>query len=482
MVLTPTLAQLIRVFGSDSKGDTPEQRARNSSREFVRSQDHLALATPEATGRRITAWEAFRAFGFDKLEEVIDHGSAVLVVDPREPAATIRRRRETLELEPREVAQSVHLSKAEVENAERPDRKSSIRVLEKIASALGLDETRLSLGPDIASDEVLAFRLRQMKRSRPEFSANVVLHFDEAAWVTRKQAFLSQSLFGARDLQALGFQPDSRYGDRRYPAWQCGYDLAHSTRRFLGLSDYEPIECLRDIVETTLRIPLIHLFLPKEIAGATVATSQVRGIVVNINVPNENVWVGRATIAHELGHLLWDPDQSLKSLLVDRFSDFEEPPQLKHDPVEARANAFAIEFLAPQSRAREIFQSSTDRRQGLRAVMEYFGISFTSAKFQVWNAFDRKVPLESLTVDNFEPTDEWKGRESFTVDIFRPKSVPQSRRGYFAALVVRALNERLISRDSAASFLGCAASELDESVAFIEQAFGPFKRENNHRT
>jgi hypothetical protein len=83
--------RLERVFGSESHGPSQEDRARSSERIFVRSQDHLALNTPKATGRRLTAWEAYSAFGFERLEEVLDYGSAVLVSDPREPAATIRR-------------------------------------------------------------------------------------------------------------------------------------------------------------------------------------------------------------------------------------------------------------------------------------------------------------------------------------------------------------------------------------------------------
>src|SRR5262249_24422018 len=186
---------------------------------------------------------------------------------------------------------------------------------------------------------------------------------------------------------------------------------------------------------------LIQLSLPSQFAGATVAVGGVRGIALNIEGQNENVWARRSTMAHELGHLLWDPDQRLRSLLVDTYRDLEEhPPQRTGiDPVEARANAFALELLAPRQYALEIFKSHGDKRSGVRAVMEYFGVSFTSAKFQLWNALDRQDSLESFVVDDVEPTDEWKGRESFTIDYFRPSSVPQSRRGHFAFLVTEAL-------------------------------------------
>lgn len=463
-------SRLARVFGSDSRGNSPSERALTSTREFVRSQDHLAVTTPEATGHRLTAWEAYQAFGFDKLEEVFEYGSAVLVADAREPAATIRQRRETLELELKEVAHFTGLTKTQIEEAESPNRRTSIRRLEQIALALGLDESQLTAKAGADGDEHLALRLRQMKHSRSDFSPTVVLKFGEAAWVIRKQAVLSEWLFGVQSLGRFGFEPDSRYGDHRYKAWQFGYDLAHTARKLLGYTEQQPIY-LRNLVEKTLRIPLVHMELPKQIAGATIACGHTRGIVVNTIGSNANVWVSRATIAHELGHLFWDPDQRLKSLLVDTFNDLEEPPQFKHDAVEARANAFAIEFLAPLAQALILYQKHTDSRAGLRAVMEHFGISFTSARFQIWNALERRVPLESFAVDDVDPTDEWKGQESFTMDYFKPESTPKSRLGLFAGLVVKAMRKRLISLDTAALFLGCTENELNENAAFIEQIF-----------
>jgi Zn-dependent peptidase ImmA (M78 family)/transcriptional regulator with XRE-family HTH domain len=400
----------------------------------------------------------------------MDYGSAVLVTDPREPAATIRGRREILELEPNDFARAAGVALKKVQAAENPNTTSPIQDLEQIASALGLDEYQISAKRATDGDEGVPLRLRQIKRSRRDFSPAVVLKFCEAAWVTNRQALLSDWLGESGRLATLGFEPDSRYGDRAYPAWQFGYDLALATRKLLHFSENQPVY-LRELVENRLRVPLIHLSLPQEIAGATVANGNARGIVVNTEGSNSNIWVNRATIAHELGHLLWDPDQSLKSLLVDTFTDVDEPVHIKHDPVEARANAFAIEFLAPRAPALEIFRGFPDKKAGLRAVMEHFGVSFTSARYQIWNALDRRVPLETFAVDNTDPTEDWEGKERLAVDFFKPSTVPESRRGYFAALVVRALKTNLISTDSAAMFLKCSKAEIGEAVTFIEQVY-----------
>jgi Zn-dependent peptidase ImmA (M78 family)/transcriptional regulator with XRE-family HTH domain len=461
-----------KIFGEASSGGTPEERARTSNREFVRSQDHLALANTSATGHRISAWEAYQAFGLDKLEETLEYGSAVLVAGPREPAESIRKCREDRGLEIDDIARAIAVDENQIQNAEDPKKTNPIELLERIAMALGLDERQLSFRRAAENEDRLGVRLRKLKDSNPEFTPSTVIAFDEAAWVTQKQLVLSQWTEQRVDLKSLGFEADSRYGDKSYPAWHYGYDLAHATRKNLGLGPDEPIMSLREIVESTLKVPLIHLSLPKQFAGATIAVGSARGIAVNINGLNNNEWVRRATIAHELAHLLWDPDENLQSLIVDTFDELEvQPPQLRRDYVEARANAFAIELLAPKDYAVEVFRSKANKESGIRQVMEHFGVSFTSAKFQIWNALERSIPLESFSVSNVEPTDDWKGRESYTVDFFRPRSVVLSRRGRFAWYVVKAMKQNLISEDSAALFLGCAKDDLKQNADEILQLY-----------
>jgi Zn-dependent peptidase ImmA (M78 family) len=468
--MTITKQRLERVFGVSA--ETADDSARRSNQVFFRSQDHLAPARQGATGRRLTAWEALQYFGFEKLEEAFDFGSAVIVSNPAEPAETLRKRRELLALERRDVARAAKVQEGEIEIAEDPKRTSSIHLLERIAQALALDESRISAQTEVPYDEPLAIRLRQISNTRPEFTPNVVLAFSEAAWAARRQSLLSEWLNGSWSFAKLGFEADSRYGDRTYPAWKFGYELARATRKLLEIEPGAPIESLRDVVETKLRIPLIHLSLPSPFAGATIAFGSQRAIALNTIGPNTNVWVRRSTIAHEMGHLLWDPDQKLECLRVDTYTDLEEQPQKAGlDPVEARANAFAIELLAPQDFAFEIFRSHTDKRIGLRTVMEHFGVSFISARYQIRNALQGTEELGSLRVEIVEPTDDWKGRESFTNDFFRRESVPLSRRGQFAWLVVQAIKRNLISINSGAAFLGCGEEELNANLGGIESIF-----------
>src|SRR4051812_24482193 len=89
---------LTAVFGANSRGDTPEERARTSEREFVRSQVQLGLATDRSTGHRLSAAEALDIFGWDILLKVALDGSYPLISKADEPAATLRAQRTALNL------------------------------------------------------------------------------------------------------------------------------------------------------------------------------------------------------------------------------------------------------------------------------------------------------------------------------------------------------------------------------------------------
>ncbi len=74
---------------------------------------------------------------------------------------------------------------------------------------------------------------------------------------------------------------------------------------------------MRELVEHRLGIPIIQVKLPPAIAGATISSHGQRGIVLNVRGVNTNVWIRRTTLAHELAHILFDPDAKLESVRVD---------------------------------------------------------------------------------------------------------------------------------------------------------------------
>lgn len=450
------------VFGQNSSGSTPEERALSSDVTYVRSQDQLAYYKPEATGRILTAYEALDIFGFERLGRLAHEGVIPIVVDISEPAATISNRRESLGLSHESLAKKIKVTEEDVRRSEDPAQRSPIRTLEKIARVLGLDERFITVEQGSKGDPDLAIRLRTLRNEQPSFSESNVLALGEASWIIAAQERLQRWL--GKNAAALDkFQPSSNYGEPDYPAYQHGYYLAGETRKILDIDLKTPIESMRELCETVLGIPLIQMELPKNVAGATLSSVNHRGIVVNTIGDNENEWVRRVTIAHELGHLLWDPDQHLSNLKVDDYKDLEDfDPGRKRDYVEQRANAFAVEFMAP-SAAVEEFVGKKDPTDCLRQVMEHFGLSFISARYHLWNIFERNHDLQDFQVKDTSPTDEWKGKESFAIDFFEPNCVPISRRSKFAGLVANAEIKHLISSQTAAEYLNCSEEEYQNN-------------------
>ncbi|MHB8877384.1 MAG: ImmA/IrrE family metallo-endopeptidase, partial [Myxococcaceae bacterium] len=217
-------------------------------------------------------------------------------------------------------------------------------------------------------------------------------------------------------------------------------------------------------------LPIIQSSLGESIAGVTVEVGKRRAIVVNLDGKNRHAYVLRATIAHELGHLLYDPPHRLNSLRVDEYGDLDTPPsQLLLDEVEARANAFAAELLAPQVEAVACYRAGGADPIG--AVMDQFGVSFTVARYQVWNGIQRSVPLEGLVSNRREPLVEWKAREAFTIDYHPVRNVRPSRAGRFSALAVRAAQEQLVSWDTVAEWMETTVAEVMAGIPSMRELF-----------
>ena len=473
------------VFGEGSIGDTPEERAATSKVTFVRSLDQLAFDSSPATGRRLAAREALEAYGWDVLAEVGAEGAALLCAGPRAAGSALRIRREALNLDPRHAARRAGVDVRLVERAERTDPRVPIRIYERIGSALGLDERFISVHPNPAGNEELAVRLRTISTDdSARMTPTVVTGLGEAAWVASVQARLERKLGLAGRIHE--FSPSHQYGEPGYPAYRHGYFLAQKTRESLGLGDGPLPVSLREVCEDILGVPLVQMELGDQIAGATVQitpgpggngsedTEQpVRAIVVNLSGKNRNVFVRRSTLAHELGHLLYDPPGRLNQLRVDDYEDVEKNADQLVDFVEQRANAFGVEFIAPQASVEEAFLAST--RNGVEDVMDRFGVSFTAARYQIWNALNRDHLLEDLTASSVRPSDEWRARESYTTDYHPIPSTPPSRAGRFSAVVVRSAAEGAISWDTAAEYLMTTQEEVRTVVDAILDLFPKVK-------
>ncbi len=472
--------RLTDVFGPKVQGMSRTHAARISDRYFVRSEGQLAVYddAQAPTGHVLTSWEALTAYGFPVLEEAVEFGSAILRRTQDSTGSALKRRRENLGLTHKSVSKSARVSEDEVKSAESCPSNVCLVNLERIAFALGLDERLLSFDADSGGDDKLAFRLRTLASptSSPKgsISAGTSLLFAEVAAIIRAQLRLQRWL----DLtERTGqFNHDENYGSHLVPAWKVGYRLASDARGILQLGQ-TPIHSMRELVENVLGIPVIQAKLPNSIAGATILTkdedsNEVRGIVLNTAGQNENVWIRRSTLAHELGHLLYDPDTRLESVRVDSYSDNHRNPETEiaeTDFVEQRANAFAIALLAPNSAVEALARPPISEESVIK-IMHEFGISHTAARYHISNIHYRQFKIPSR-VANVMPSDEQKAAENFTADYFPLLDTPIQRRGRFAALTLECHQKGLISEDTATLYLGCSKTDFRKNLISLREIF-----------
>ena len=439
----------------------------NETRLFVRSQLQLAPHRSGAKGRVLTRKEAVDIFGEAAVSHAETDGSFPLVGDSCEPSQTIKGRRVELEVSARRLSNAAGVSEADVIRAETVGLVVQIHKLERIAQALALDERVIGHEVGARGDRPLGVRLRETLRQRDavHFSEGDVLHLAEAAWVVSRQVSLDEMTNGPRELLAT-FQPSEDY---RFKAYDKGEELAHRTRVLLGLDLIQPILSLRSLTEEALRVPVIQQRLSEQFAGATVANGSARGIVLNEIGMNDNVWVRRMTLAHELGHLLWDPEAKLNRLKVHSYDDVQGAARVK-DIVEMRANAFAINFLAPRKAVAAEMKRAIYPEDGVRIIMSTYGISATAAKYHVKNMTGIDVEMPAFQLG--QASDDWIGRENLAIDVFRPDITPLSRRGKFAGHVVEAAERGFISDDTAATYLRCDTAEFRDNRDYIKALLG----------
>lgn len=456
--------ELDLVFGPESVGDSPEARAKTSHSKFVRSQVQLAPYSEGATGRVLAVREALRSFGWETLRQAVLDGAAPLVTSAKEPASTLRIRREELGVTVERLAKRAGVSPELLLRAETVGAKTPYRTLESLAQVLALNEKVLGLVPNAGKDASLGVRLREMAASGDfcGFTANTVLQLSEAAWVISRQAEL-QGLLADVAIPSRVEMPRHDYSFG-YPAYETGYRLAHRTRDLLGLSPDEPIQSVRKIIEDDFGIPLVQLKMDPRFAGATLANGTMRGIVINESGMNSNVWVRRMTLCHELGHLLWDPDERLQRVTVDEYAELEKSDRdSRRDPAEIRANAFAVAFLAPPDAVRQIASRIVDPVEVVSKVMAEFGISASAAKHHVKNVV-RLDAFSSRVRSVPEPDLQWVAMENLTLDYFPIASTPLSRRGKFSWCVAQAFESGEISLDSVASWLSAPVNEVSNAA------------------
>jgi transcriptional regulator with XRE-family HTH domain len=430
---------------------------KNSKLLFVRSQDHLAVHDCQASGRVLTAFETVQYYS-DKLMDILEYGVASLPCNRDEPAGTIKAARESFGLTIEDIARYAQVSEDVIKDAEDPSTRTSIIDLQKIAHALGLDDATLSINRK-SDDHSFGYRLRTFSADE-SITKHDVIAFAEAAWVAQTQLKLESWLDIRRNYPTHLFEKTSDYGNANYRAWKIGYDLAEKTRRLLNV-DQDAV-FLRETCEI-LGIPVIQTTLSKNIAGATISVGGIRAIVVANDERHNDVLIRRMTIAHELGHLLWDTEEFLNDVRIDTFDHISSNPQFSNMPdnlerfIEQRANAFAVHFIGKIDPSFEL-NINDDTTLVINAV-ETFGFSVTSATYHLTNRLGRNVNAQRIN-DEWLDRGSWDGKESYGIDLFPIADVPTSRRSLFSYRVAKCFQNNLITQDTASSYLKCTSQDF----------------------
>lgn len=439
---------------------------------FVRSQVQVTFDSPQATGHRMTPFEVAKIFGKVALRKIVEDGGFPIVRSPDEPAQTFRRQRNLLGLTIRQVALASGIPENAVIAAETSGKLNPVRSLERLAQQLGLDEHRIGLEQDLGGASALGTRLKRSMGRNDTFSValtpSTVLRLAEAAWVIAKQAAFEE-------LEPLKAGSELRVRPQAEPlwpgpAWKQGYELAQRTRELFGLDNEEPVPSLRSLLDERNGIPLLAIEMGQKVAGATLANSRHRGIVVNTVGLNKNVWMRRTAAAHELCHFLWDSDENLDRLRVDSYDLLQRGfhPNVA-DPIEQRANAFAVEFLAPRRGVLGLVKAVKTREDALSLISQHYGISVSAAGYHLDNANHGNQALYGEAHISVQPSDEWQAAENFGLDFFPMPSSPYARRGRFAQLVAREVDAGRLTPDSGALLLAVSLEEFKNGIAGLLQ-------------
>ena len=437
------------IFGENSIGTEPTARAQSSSCLFVRSQMQLGFDNAHAKGRRLNAQEALELFGYEALEQVAVDGRAHLFTTVAEPSRTLSARRAELRFSITTVAERAGVSRSDVEFAETLGNLNSIHVLERIAEALGLDERVLTVRPGARGDAELGLQLRTLEDTgiKSERKAAVLA---EAAWVIGRQVHLRDRDGASETLRLF----EGRSDDYAYKTYERGYRLAARTRAMLGLGELEPIHSIRSVAEDLLGLPMVEAPLGNAIAGATIVNNKARGIVLSSVLASTNkVLLRRTTIAHELGHALWDPDERLGRIKVDSETSISDAAAKEVDVVEMRARSFAIALLAPTVAIRRIHREEGSASKAVNRIIMEFGLSAPAAIFHLRNVC--RLRSEELPAVRTPSTAHalWDERERRPDGGLEVGEVPLMRRGGFADRVVLTWRAGRISDDTASAWL-----------------------------
>ncbi len=280
----------------------------------------------------------------------------------------IRLWRERLGFSVPDVAAKVGLPPSTFESAERGESVLSAYQLHRVAQALGTSIGVLASTRVADTDPV-----RGAIRFRTGASL-AALSSEDARLLIVARGVGAAAGHWAKQLGRTVPIPEAREVPVGTVPWKHGYDLGETLRADLGVRG--PVV---DIVAFLGRLG-VHVaevdFSDKNLYAAAIRDKRAIPIIlVNRNRRQTSQRALRATIAHELCHLLYDADVESLVTSVSRRGDVAEAR-------EQRANGFAPSFLAP---AAEVLAYSTNPVPLAQHLVDEWGFSGEGAAWHVRN-------------------------------------------------------------------------------------------------
>lgn len=472
------------VFGVNKRASSPRDFALSSKTEFIRTQYHIAIATPDALGFRLTAIDAFDQYGWKILSQLADYPAASLIYFPGEPFEAIRKRALGLQIDLEALQRSCGWTEAEIKNFD-VRRPVGFRKLDYLAARLGLPSNRLGVSSE-DSDNELSARLRTLLKDKDlKLSNAIVSSIVEAAWLAAKYSDLRAS-FGDRyhapsNLRIPNLiakiRRDSQIGPNK---WISGSVLAFSLRNYLNINPGKAVRNVSSLIEDEFDILLVSENLDQNFTGCAVQIDNSRGIILNFD-RTIDILIRRIALAHELCHVLFDTDAELASVRVDQLRIFDDNIMGK-DRVEQRASLFAAEFLAPANAVLQMYDDFGGGHEAIIRIISHFGVSFAVVKWQlVHNEISISDDDSAAIAARIGPGthQKWLSFErSIYSYVWNTLSMVRSNRiNKLSLFAMHLYNQKLISKDSLTSILGYPAIDVDAlakktiSLAFASKLF-----------
>ncbi|WP_437947559.1 XRE family transcriptional regulator [Sorangium sp. So ce296] len=258
----------------------------------------------------------------------------------------VRTRRSEVGFSHEELAELARVPLATLEAFEEGQGNITAAALDRVAYVLGVDAGALRQGRiERSPTAALFFRQGAFADFRDVEDRPKVVEAFERALALRKV----NTLLGRPPSLRERFEPEEPTPE----VFKDGYRLARKVRSVLG-DETGPLGDMAELLEeefdvlvrsealSSIGIDALSLKEPQTgVAAAILNTASRR---------RSNAWTARVDLAHELGHILFDPPRGEIHLVIDREDD--ENRGVRH--AEKRARAFAAELLMPAEGLRQL--------------------------------------------------------------------------------------------------------------------------------